>query len=516
MPDSSRRHFLRISLIAAGAFAGAEKIGAKPVANDRRKLRVAIVGAGKQGIGHVINWLRQADCEIAAICDPDRGKTGRHLKRIKAAYQNAGKPAAKIRVCADMREVLDDASIDAVSMATPNHWHALGGIWAMQAGKDVYVEKPVCQNIAEGTALVAAADKYNRICQVGTQCRSSVAVQDAIAFMNRGGIGEVMFARGLCYKRRPSIGPLGDYKIPGSVDFNLWSGPAPYTTPKLTRKNLHYDWHFQRLYGNGDLGSQGPHQTDIARWGLGLNRHPNSVFSYGGRLGYQAERKDPNYIDAGDTANTCVSIFDYGDKCIVFEVRGLDVTGSDDTEINRLFQRGRNAKGQVVGVIFYGSEGYVVQQNYDYCTAWDRHFKKIKEFRGENDHFANFVTACRSGDRNDLRADIQEGHLSAAMTHLGNISYQLGERNRLSVPDLKLVLSEVGSRDDNAETLQRTVQHLTKNGVDLNATPLSAGPVLQFDPQQEIFPDSAEATALCQRTYREGFKCPTAEEIRSA
>ena len=180
----------------------------------------------------------------------------------------------------------------------------------MQAGKDVYVEKPISHNIAEGTALIAAAKKYNRVFQTGTQCRSNPAIQDAIKFINDGGIGEVKFARGLCYKRRKSIGELGDYPLPENLDFNLWSGPAQFTDPKSTRQKFHYDWHWQRLYGNGDSGNQGPHQTDIARWGLGVTEHPTSVISYGGRLGYQAERKNDDYVDAGNTANTQVTVYD--------------------------------------------------------------------------------------------------------------------------------------------------------------------------------------------------------------
>ena len=225
----------------------------------------------------------------------------------------------------------------------------------MQAGKDAYVEKPVCHNVSEGTALIAAARKYKRMCQVGTQLRSHTSVRDAIAFVHSGGIGDVRFARGLCYNRRKSIGPRGDYPVPQEVDFNLWSGPAEFTDPQVTRQQFHYDWHWQRQHGNGDLGNQGPHQTDIARWGLGIDTHPTHVIAYGGRLGYQAERKDAKYVDAGDTANTVVSVNDYGDKCIVFETRGLDASASTDTELNRLFQ----TKGDKVGVVFYGSEGYV-------------------------------------------------------------------------------------------------------------------------------------------------------------
>ena len=324
------------------------------------------------------------------------------------------------------------------------------------------------------------------------------------------GIGDVRFARGLCYKRRGSIGPLGDYPVPDNVDFNLWSGPAPYTQPRLTRPQFHYDWHWQRLYGNGDSGNQGPHQTDIARWGLGIQSHPVSVITYGGRLGYQAERQDPNYVDAGDTPNTEVSIFDYGDKCIVFETRGLSVDNSADEELNKLFQ---STQGNKVGVVFYGSEGTLVQLTYEHCIAYDKNMQVIKEFRGGGDHFGNFLDACNSRKREQLNADVREGHLSASMAHLGNISYYLGEKNRVSAAEIKQTLAGVISLDNNEATVDRTVRHLTDNGVDLEKYPLSLGPLLKFDPQTEVFPDSPEATALTTREYREGFVCPTKDQV---
>jgi predicted dehydrogenase len=382
----------------------------------------------------------------------------------------------------------------------------------MQAGKDAYVEKPISHNIAEGAALVAAARKYKRVCQVGTQCRSNPAIRDAVAFLAQGGIGEVNFARGLCYKRRKSIGPMGDYPIPPEVDFNLWSGPAPYTQPKLTRPQFHYDWHWQRLYGNGDLGNQGPHQTDIARWGLGIDTHPTRVISYGGRLGYQAERNDPSYVDAGDTANTEVTIYDYGDKCIVFETRGLEITESADQQLNRLFG---SSKGNKIGVVFYGSDGYLVQREYNNCVAYDKDLNVIKQFTGGGDelHYRNFLDVCQSRRMEDLNADVREGHLSAAMSHLGNISYYLGEDNKVSVQEAGKVLAGVKSLDQNVETLARTVRHLQDNKVDLAKYSISLGPLLQFDPDQEVFIDSAAANEWISRNYRAGFVCPAASDV---
>jgi len=296
MTKRTRREFLEDSMFATAAMAAAAAAASPSIsfakdevkkAGPNEKLRCAVIGARGRGGNHIKAYMQRKDCEIAYIVDVDE-RVGR--KRCADIKRQTGRSPKWVK---DMRTVFDDKSVDFISTATPNHWHALCGIWAMQAGKDVYVEKPISHDIPEGVALVAAAKKYGRICQVGTQCRSHAAARDAVAFLHSGGIGEVNFARGLCYKRRKSIGALGDYALPKGVDFNLWSGPAPYTTPKLTRKQFHYDWHWQRLYGNGDSGNQGPHQTDIARWGLGINRHPESVLAYGGRLGYQAERHDP-------------------------------------------------------------------------------------------------------------------------------------------------------------------------------------------------------------------------------
>ncbi len=502
MSRITRRSFVRQSLVTGSAVIAAPYIARSADANG--KMGIAVIGGGGRGGSHISEWLRDSRTEIVTICDVDEKAANSRATQIEQ------KQGFRPKIVKDMRKAFDDDAVDAISTATPNHWHALCGIWAMQAGKDAYVEKPVCHNIAEGSALIAAARKYKKMCQVGTQCRSSAAVIDAVKWMNEGGIGDVKFARGLCYKRRASINPLGDYPIPEEVDFNMWSGPAAYTDPKLTRKRFHYDWHWQRMYGNGDLGNQGPHQTDIARWGLGVDTHPTTIVSYGGRLGYQAERNDSAYIDAGDTANTEVSIYDYGDKCIVFETRGLGITESADDELNTLFQ---SKKGNKIGVVFYGEGGFLVQKTYDHCVAYDKNMKVIKEFKGGGNHFGNFVDACISRNYKDLNADVREGHLSAGISHLGNISYYVGERNHVTVEEAGKVLKGIKSLDDNAETLKRTVVHLADNKHDLKTYPLSMGPVLTFDPVKEVFPDNSDATALCTREYREGFVCPTADNV---
>ena len=502
MPKITRRTFVGQSLAAAGVVTLASSASRPIAAND--KVGIAVVGAGGRGGSHIGAWLEDSRTEILYVVDVDEKAGNKRCDLI------AGEQGKRPTFVTDMRTTFDDKSVDAISTATPNHWHALCGVWAMQSGKDAYIEKPICHNIAEGSALVAAAKKYKRVCQTGTQCRSNPAIQDAVKFIADGGIGEVNFARGFCYKRRKSIGDLGNYPIPDQVDFNLWSGPAAYTDPKLTRGRFHYDWHWQRLYGNGDSGNQGPHQTDIARWGLGIDSHPQSVISYGGRLGYQAERKNADYVDAGDTANTQVAIYDYGDKCIVFETRGLEIKPSSDEVLNRLFV---DSKGNKIGVIFYGSDGYLVQKKYTSCVAYDKDFNEIKKFDGKGNHFGNFLDVCESRNMDDLNADAWEGHLSAGLSHLGNISYYLGQDNKVSPTEALKVLADVKSLDQNQKTLERTLQHLSDNNVNLAKYPISMGPMLKFDPEKEIFPDSPEATAMTTRDYRDGFVCPKAEEV---
>lgn len=500
---------------AAVAAASAVHVSSTQAASNspNEKLGVAVCGVNSRGMAHVGGFHHDPRTTISVLVDIDE----------KVAQQKANQvekmQGTRPRIVRDVREIMDSDDVQILTCATPNHWHALIGVWAMQAGKDVYIEKPISHNIHEGRALVAAAKKYGRMFQTGTQCRSSVGVRGMIDHLAGGGIGEVKLARGLCYKRRKSIGPLGDYEIPSEVDFDLWSGPASFTSPKLTRQKFHYDWHWQRHYGNGDSGNQGPHQTDVARWGLQLERHPNKILTYAGRLGYQAERKDLNYVDAGDTANTQVSIYDYGDKTIVFETRGLSVDDSADEELNELFQ---SRKGNKIGVVFYGTEGYAVQgPSYEICRVFDKDKKLVKEFRHSgkehgalnNVHMSNFIDAVVSRDGSMLNADAQCGHLSAAIAHLGNTSYYLGEGNRVSIDVIEAAVGAFASSDDDAKTLSRTLQHLRDNGVDLSRDGLSLGPILNFDPDAEKYIDNDEANAWISRNYREGFEVPSAEEV---
>jgi predicted dehydrogenase len=490
MSKQTRRDFLERSLFAAAAASlarvpnsvQAAETSQKKKKSPNERLRVACVGVGGRGSEHIREFGRNHYCEIVAIVDVDEAHGKRRIESIKSWLNQTPK------YYRDIRQMLEDKSIDVVSIATPNHWHSLAAIWAIQAGKQVYCEKPVSHNVSEGRRVVQAARKYNAVVQTGTQCRSNPGMRQAIEFVRSGKIGEVKLARGLCYKRRKSIGPRGNYPVPASVDYDLWCGPAPMKP--LTRKSLHYDWHWVWDTGNGDLGNQGIHQMDIARWGLGVDDIGTSVLGYGGRLGYE---------DAGETANTQVSIHEYpGGKRLVFEVRGLETP---------------KLRNVGVGVIFYGTEGDVVIPSYSGGVAFDKKGKEIKSFHGGGDelHFGNFVDAVMKHDPKMLNADILEGHRSSALCHLGNVSYRLSE----------LVTGEeanerLSSDKEGLETFQRVAQHLAANSVMIeHSRILRFGKKLAIDPQSEIFTGRSvsDANAMLTRDYRKPYVVPSEKDV---
>lgn len=485
MAMQTRREFLEDSMLAAAAAAASTGLVTSLQAQSTspsERLRVAVCGVNGRGQDHLSGFMNRKDCEVVAIVDPDEQVgQGKGVARVE---KTTGKKPAYY---ADIRQMLEDKSIDVVSIATPNHWHALAAIWAIQAGKDVYVEKPVSHNVSEGRRIVEAARKYNKICQTGTQSRSMAGTQDAIQYLHDGKLGEVKIARGLCYKSRPSIGPKGAYDVPESVNYDIWCGPAP--TNPLTRPRFHYDWHWQWDCGNGDLGNQGIHQMDIARWGLGVTDVGYSVISYGGRFGYE---------DAGETANTQVNIHDYGDKTLVFEVRGLKTAPY---------------KTAGVGVIFHGTKGYLALNSYSGGSVFDFDGKEVHKFSGGGDHYDNFVQAVRSRKSEDLAADILEGHISSALCHLGNISYRLGEH--VSVAEAKDRLQRVKAKADALETFDRFTSHLGDNKVDLELSKLHFGATLAIDPKSETFtgPGSDRAAPMLSREYRKGFEVPSAANV---
>jgi predicted dehydrogenase len=439
-------------------------------ANER--LNIAVIGVNGQGRGHVGGYAGRHNCVVSHICDVDSAVIGPAMQ--SAARAQGFEP----QYVQDLRRIMDNRDIHAVSIATPNHWHALAAIWAMQAGKDVYVEKPVSHNVSEGRRIVEAARRYNRICQTGTQIRSQRGSIEAIEYLKSGALGRIQVARGLCYKSRGSIGRTeGERPIPATINYDIWCGPAPRNP--LRRQRLHYDWHWIWDYGNGDLGNQGIHQMDVARWGLGTNELSRSCISVGGRFGY---------TDDGETANTQIALFDYGQAKLIFEVRGLRTDPY------------REAR---VGNVFHCTDGILVFTSYSAAVALRPDGEVIRRFSGGGDHFGNFIQAVRSRRREDLKADILEGHLSSALCHLANISYRLGRpqpfERRNGVFN--------GDADAN-ETLARTEEHLRDNMVPLETTNLVVGRRLNLDVQAETFNGDADANRYLTREYRKGFEVP--------
>src|SRR5881394_1973139 len=302
MNKQTRRSFLKSSALATTATVAwsARSWSQVPSAND--DIRIAVVGFGGRGQSHLEGFGKIQGCRITGLCDVDDAILGKEK-------QKQSDKGVSVEAFSDIRKLLESKNVDAISIATPNHWHSLAALWSVQAGKDVYVEKPVSHNVWEGRKLVEAARKHNRIVQTGTQCRSSVGLQEAIAWIQAGNLGKIIRARGLCYKRRASIGLAGGPQpVPESVDYDLWCGPAP--KHPLMRKKLHYDWHWVWETGNGDDGNQGIHQMDLARWALGEPELAPRVISIGGRLGYE---------DDGRTPNTQVVFHDYAKAPLIFE-----------------------------------------------------------------------------------------------------------------------------------------------------------------------------------------------------
>lgn len=483
MHSLTRRQILEDSMLAAAAFAAAalpQSIYAdeQSSGSPSNKVRVAVLGCRIRGKQHVAELAKVADTEITYVCDPDKDLAA-ELATIVKEQQGRAPQAVQ-----DMRRVFDDKSVDAVFIATPNHWHALAAIWAMQSGKDAYVEKPVSYNISEGRRIVQVSRKTGRICQGGTQNRSNMALAEAVEYMRAGKLGEVKLARSIIYGGRGSIGPKGTYELPKNVDYNLWAGPAPLSP--LTRKSLHYDWHWDWQTGNGELGNNNIHSLDICRWGLGLTGIGRSAISYGGRFGY---------VDAGQTPNTQVCIFDYGDKTIVAETRGLK------TEQFR--------PGFTGGWLFHGTEGSIAG-----TSLFDPDGKMVSTFtakRKSENHFANFIGAVRSRKREDLNAEIIEGQQSTALCHVGNISWRLGRE--ASVTEVREQLSKLKVHDNVHETLDRTVKHLGDNKVELDKTKLVLGAVLSLDSDREAFVDNPHANAFLTREYRRPFFVPSESEV---
>ena len=410
-PSSSRRYFLG----AATAAAAQRVMGA----NDR--VNVVVIGLGGRGRDHMTNYASLPDiCNISGVCDVNQAA------REKAQAQVQKLSGTKPGEYDNMKKVFADKSVDAVSIATPNHWHALATIWACQAGKDVYVEKPACYNIYEGQRMIETARKHGRMVQVGSQSRSIPHKIRAMQMLKDGAIGKIYLAKGICYKRRKSIGHAPELdKPPAGIDWDQFLGPAPLR--KFTELRFAYNWHWFWDTGNGDIGNQGVHEMDVARWGSGLG-WPKSVVSTGGKFVYQDDQETPN---------TQLSTLDYGNgQQIQFEVRGLP--SGPEWPLKKI---GTNT----VGNVFHGSEGVMAVDSESFQIYKGEELTLSENSKTEGriwdtkGHMENFLKAVKSRKYQDLNAELEIGVLSAGLCHLSNISYRTGKKLDFDATKLKFI-----------------------------------------------------------------------------
>jgi len=450
----TRRDFTsRLGVAAAGVAVGAEifgtRVGAAPQAGNRviganDKVVCASIGIRGQGNGLKRGFAKLKNVEIKTLCDVDENL---FASRANDAILLKDVPTFKPGFAQDLRRVLDDKDIDAVVIATPNHWHALATVWALQAGKHVYVEKPASHTVWEGRQMTNAARAYGRIVQVGTMNRSRPAVRQAIKFMQDGGIGKINMARGLCFKPRPNIGKYPDgpqaagekahtfvagasgggegpytAQYLAKVDYNMWLGPAP--SKAFNRNHFHYNWHWHWNYGNGDTGNQGPHQFDIARWGLGKQEHPVKISSMGGYFGAQPSSQE--------TPDMQTALYEYADGTILeFGTRGEHTPDEGSIRIGNIFfgskgwlwidETGRNWQS------YSGAVGDKNEKGPGSGTK-DPNAEPVGLTTEEGSHYGNFIAAIRANDPKILTCDILEGHLSSTLPHLANIAYRVGHQ----------------------------------------------------------------------------------------
>lgn len=441
--NNSRRKFIKTTAATAAAAFTIPTILPSQVLGANDRINAAVLGINGRGKNHISGLMNQKNVTVTHLCDPDMNIARERQQSFKETYNK------DVALEQDLREIMDNKDIDVVSIASPNHWHALSVIWACQAGKDVYVEKPGSHNIWEGRKMVEAANKYNRVVQHGVQLRSSPAIQEAVQLMRDGYIGRVYMARGLVFRWRDSIGDAGFSPVPDGINYDLWTGPAPMRP--FSRNLVHYNWHWHWDYGNGDVGNQGIHETDMCMWGLDVGL-PTQITSMGGKFLWD---------DAKEVPEVLTSVYHYPEegKIIQFEVRPWCTNTEQDV---------------TVGNIFYGEKGILVVDGYSkYRTYLGREREPgqsgddgAKEASGmdrgaggTDGHFANFIEAVRKRDRSLLNGPIETGHLSSGLAHLGNIAYRLNK-------------------------------------------------VLNFDPSAEKFVNDPEADKMLTRNYRPPYVVP--------
>ena len=470
----SRRFFLKTSALASMAVA-TPLLVPKSAFGANETVTIGIVGLGIRGAGEQLpRFAKLPNVKVVAMADPDRERTDAAIKKLE---ENFGQKADGY---ADMRKIFERKDVDAIGNATMNYWHGLGTIWACEAGKHVYCEKPLSHFIWEGQQIVKAAEKYNRIVQCGTQNRSRQSTRDIMEYIQSGNIGKIKYITAFANKPRTSVGKRTEpLPIPANVDYDLWCGPAQ--DGPVYRDRLQYDCSFTWNMGDGESANQGVHEIDIARWVLGINELPRRVISLGGRFLWN---------DAADVPNTQIIYYDYPEAPILYEVHNL--RENKDPKSNAA-----NTLGFGVGIIIHCEAGKAFI-SYGDAIVYDTENKKAASWSTPETHFENFIDAIRSGRKEDLNSDALVGHISTTICNAGNVSYRLGKP--ASVSEQKAAIADVPLF---GEMHERYLQHIAQHDINPNTTVL--GPWLTCDPVNECFMDNAEANKIVRGRYRSPY-----------
>ncbi|MBC8373333.1 MAG: Gfo/Idh/MocA family oxidoreductase [Planctomycetes bacterium] len=495
----TRRQFVKRSSAVAAVAVGLPMFVPSRAFGAGDTIRVGIIGLGGRGShSHATAPGNQDGVDVVALCDPDRGRLNGAAGSIKRWFK---RDADKYT---DMRDLLNCKDIDAVSIATQVYWHGLGTIWACQAGKHVYVEKPLSHYIWEGRQMVAAARKYKRIVQCGTQHRSAAGVRAAIKWTRAGHLGQIKRINCFAVKPRKPIGkrkqPL---EIPDSIDYDLWCGPAKKLP--IYRDRLQYDCRYDWNTGGGETVDQGVHELDVARWWLGENALPRRTMSIGGRFMWD---------DAGDTANAHIMCYDFPAAPVIHEI--YNVTARNFVDGLKLPKSIKGSRAD--RMLRHGPYGLIVTceggiiltlayQAHETCIAFDRKGKQVKSFhgRGGANHFVNFIEAVRSGKRQHLRAEIAEGYLSTSTTHTANISHRAGK-----VAPVKQQQAAIAGIPGFGEAFERLQTTLKGHKIDPNSATL--GPWLEIDRDKQCIKGNDKANQIVRGQYRKPFIVPDISE----
>jgi len=505
MSPLNRRSFIKnTALVATVAGLSARSFAQSTGANS--EIRVAVVGFRSRGLEHIKEIKKVPGVRIVALCDVDSDILAKGLLECPGAVGYT-----------DIRKMLEDKNIDAVSNATPNHQHAIQGIWTLQAGKHLFIEKPLSHNIFEGQQLVAAGNYFNKlVIQAGTQSRSGAGIRAAVKDVHAGVYGKVKVARGICYKRRKSIGPAKKTQLPSNIDYDLWNGPADIqesirgnqTDPVNETKSfgpVHYDWHWFWNYGGGDMCNQAIHEIDIARWFLNTHEVAPEVMSIGGRL---------SYSDCGETPNSFLAIYNYAAAPLIAEVRGLTSDGTLDGPMDRIHKFSKAS----IGIVVECENATIIVPDYHSAKAYDASGAVIKSYGkevsqvdmsgGASSHHANWIECIRAGSNSNIHAPLHECHISTNLVHAANISYRLGaKKNSGEITDA------IKSSSGLSEAYNRMKDHLGVNGIKVDQSSLTLGTPLSQDPKTELFTgansEAANRDLVAKREGRAGFKIPT-------